>query len=283
MGCSREELRRIIQELRSLQAKQEVFTASLRSLSNSQEWAIRDLIRVGRSSDNDLILPEDEPGVSREHAQISRHAPTDDDSQPTYFLQDYSRFGTWVLIPETEEWQKIHQQEVFLASGTQLKFGSSKNPALEFSIDCLDQQLEIVQRFRNDLEKGKKVAKWLDERRSHLAKTIGQHALSARPLLKQTALPKKTEAFYFTIEQFLECLSHCLIWGESSILENPKIPKVFEDMVYVNAFNHLREILPKNLADDEVKQFSDDGVEQLNEYIDCLLENLPLCEKLQID
>ena len=66
-------------------------------------------------------------------------------------------------------------------------------------------------------------------------------------------------------------------------MENPKIPKVFEDMVYVNAFNHLREILPKNLADDEVKQFSDDGVEQLNEYIDCLLENLPLCEKLQID
>jgi hypothetical protein len=111
--------------------------ASLRSLHSDKTWQIRGgVIRVGRDNQqNDLVLEEDQGGVSREHAvifcrQFDRHGRT----ESTYFLEDFSRFGTWVLRSDsgTSDWQKVHRQEVRLPSGARLKFGSSQNEILEF-------------------------------------------------------------------------------------------------------------------------------------------------------
>jgi FHA domain len=76
------------------------------------------------------------PGVSGEHATIIyRESFPDANAEPAYFLRDSSRYGTLVL--GSNGWQKIHHQEVLLQSKTQLKFGSSQNPPLEFVVDGL--------------------------------------------------------------------------------------------------------------------------------------------------
>lgn len=108
--------------------------ASLRLASSPPKaWPIRDgVIRVGSQGDNDLVLPE--PGVSRYHAKIFYRDTTDQpDEQPAYILQDVSRYGTFIL--GANGWRRIHQQEVSLHSGVQLKFGNPKGQALEFLIE----------------------------------------------------------------------------------------------------------------------------------------------------
>jgi hypothetical protein len=109
--------------------------ASLRSLASpGRIWRIHGgRMRIGSQDGNDLVL-RGEPGVSRKHAEIFyRDAFLEGTAEPTYFLRDFSRFGTLVL--GTNGWHKIHHQEVPLTSKTQLKFGSSQSQALEFVID----------------------------------------------------------------------------------------------------------------------------------------------------
>lgn len=110
--------------------------AYLRSIdSENKVWPIRSgLLRVGRTDDNDLTLAD--RWVSKRHAEIfSRHLHphSGKPTEPTYYLRDFSRYGTLVL--GEEGWRKIHHQEVLLRSGIHLKFGSSHGQALEFRIE----------------------------------------------------------------------------------------------------------------------------------------------------
>ncbi|MBD2020398.1 CHAT domain-containing protein [Leptolyngbya sp. FACHB-36] len=109
--------------------------ASLRSLHEPKVWQIRSgMMRIGRDKvENDLVLQDDQGGISRRHAEIfCRHLQRSGKAETTYFIKDFSSYGTWLL--GTEGWQKIHRQEVPLVSGTQLKFGSFENEVLEFVI-----------------------------------------------------------------------------------------------------------------------------------------------------
>lgn len=91
------------------------------------------IVRVGRWEDNDIVISEQ--WVSQKHAEIfCRNCDTGEKTQPTYFLRDFSRYGTLILGPAG--WQRVHHQEVPLQSGTQIKFGSSQGQTLEFIIDC---------------------------------------------------------------------------------------------------------------------------------------------------
>ncbi|MDX2240531.1 MAG: CHAT domain-containing protein [Leptolyngbyaceae cyanobacterium bins.302] len=107
--------------------------ACLRSLTDGRVWQVRGgLMKIGRSPDNDLVLKEDEGGVSREHAMILCRDGQEGDEDICYFLEDFSRFGTWVRNPTG--WQKVHHKEVELKPRTQIKFGSQQNEAMEFVI-----------------------------------------------------------------------------------------------------------------------------------------------------
>ncbi len=76
-----------------------------------------------------------EQWVSQNHAEIiCRHDVTAQDPGPTYFLRDFSRYGT--LILRGDGWQRIYHQEVPLQSGSQLKFGSTHGQTLEFVIEA---------------------------------------------------------------------------------------------------------------------------------------------------
>ncbi len=93
------------------------------------------LMRVGRLPDNDLVISE--PWVSSKHAEIfSRRATSQQPAskiEPTYFLRDFSRYGTFYL--GTQGWQQIHRQEVPLKPGTRIRFGSAEGRLLEFVIE----------------------------------------------------------------------------------------------------------------------------------------------------
>jgi hypothetical protein len=107
--------------------------AYLRSLDHQHQiWQIRGgLMRVGRRLENDLVIQE--RWVSQHHAEIICREVTENDPKPSYFLRDFSRFGT--LIHLQSGWQKIHHQEIALQSGVQLKFGSTYGQTLEFIIE----------------------------------------------------------------------------------------------------------------------------------------------------
>ncbi len=97
-----------------------------------QIWPITaGIVRVGRGEDNDVVISEQ--WVSSKHAEIFCRNGNDDQSQPSFFLRDFSRYGT--LVSAQTGWQRVHHQEIALPSGTQLKFGSSQGQALEFLIE----------------------------------------------------------------------------------------------------------------------------------------------------
>jgi hypothetical protein len=111
--------------------------ACVRSLETQDRvWKIYGgFMRVGRHQENDLIIGEQ--WVSQRHAEIiCRETPSEPDSPFTYFLKDFSRFGTFVYgVHRTHECQKVHHQEIPLKSGVRLQFGSTSGQILEFIIE----------------------------------------------------------------------------------------------------------------------------------------------------
>lgn len=108
--------------------------AYLRSQNSKDKiWRIYGgLMRVGRLPENDLVL--EERWVGRRHAEIiCRETLSSASKQYTYFLRDYSRFGT--LVYSADKWHTVQHQEFPLHSGAQLKFGSPYGEVLEFVIE----------------------------------------------------------------------------------------------------------------------------------------------------
>jgi hypothetical protein len=102
------------------------------SLSPGEKtWLLRPgVTRIGRTKDNDIVIPE--LYISKRHAEIlCRHTLNETTSMITYYLQDFSTYGTtWYLSPNG--WQQILREEVALTSGMQLMFGSSQGDIWEF-------------------------------------------------------------------------------------------------------------------------------------------------------
>jgi FHA domain len=70
--------------------------------------------------------------ISQKHAEVIYRNSSADET-PRYFLRDFSRYGT--LVQTSQGWQKIHHQELPLATGMKLRFGSEQGQILEFFVD----------------------------------------------------------------------------------------------------------------------------------------------------
>lgn len=107
--------------------------------NGSKAWPIRGgLMRVGRRRENDLVI--EESWVSQRHAEIiCRDSLQSGELCPTYYLRDFSRYGT--LVWEHQAWQRIHHREIALKPGTRLKFGSSHGQELEFILEDPESSL----------------------------------------------------------------------------------------------------------------------------------------------
>ncbi len=82
---------------------------------------------VGRLPDNDLVMTE--AWVSKHHAEIFWRPPP---GAGEYYLRDLSRYGTYYF--DGRSWRHLHQQEVALALGTPLQFGSRQGEIMEFTL-----------------------------------------------------------------------------------------------------------------------------------------------------
>jgi hypothetical protein len=178
----------------------------------------------------------------------------------------------------TKSTQLLQEAIYSLAKKLQeLKDSQPESFAEAKSQQCLMHQMELLQQLQIELEQGQEVARWIDLQKSALAERLGQYALNAYPTIKEAASPKQIKAFYFSIKQFLERLSHCLIWGRTDSLKTTKTPVVLDDKVYETAFNYLRKTISE--SDDDLPE---EGIEQLNEYIDCLLRNFPQYQHISL-
>jgi len=112
--------------------------ALIRSLGETtQVWQVTGgLMRVGRRPENDIVIGE--KWVSQKHAEIICRDVGNGNGERTYWLRDFSRYGTWIY--ESNDWNKIHHQEHELKSGVKLKFGSSQGQMLEFVISVTADQ-----------------------------------------------------------------------------------------------------------------------------------------------
>ena len=130
-----------------------------------------------------------------------------------------------------------------------------------------ERKIDLVKKLEIELEIGKEAAFWLDRNRVQLAKSAGEYALNQYPKVKGNASLEEVNDFYFSIQQFLEQVSHCLSWGRPDILDSPEIPLVFNFRVYEIAFNHITEMLPSSL--------SKEIIEQIEDYLAYIIRRLP--------
>ena len=133
-------------------------------------------------------------------------------------------------------------------------------------IEFIKSQIEIVKRFEMNLEVGREASAWLDKNIAQLAKSAGKGALNRCPEIKSTASPEQIDDFYFSIEQFLEQVSHSLSWGRYNILDSPEIPLVFDSHAYEVAFNLIKKMLPSHLPEK--------NIDQIKDYINYLISRL---------
>ncbi|UBF28526.1 hypothetical protein K9N68_11985 [Kovacikia minuta CCNUW1] len=140
---------------------------------------------------------------------------------------------------------------------------------LEHRAACLEKQLQLVKKFETSLSFGKQGAAWLSSNISEFTKIIGKYAISQSIEIQETASEDEIEDFYFSVEQFLERISHCLTWGRYSMLDSFDIPLIFDAKIYETAFSFFREtIIPPHLLTEVRKQLED--------HVDYLIKRLPL-------
>lgn len=97
-------------------------TFTLKSCDHPErQWEFSSkLIRIGRRSENDVTV--EEPWVSKEHAEIIQR-------EEGFFIRDRSRFGTLIGLPD-QDWQTIHQEEIFLPTNSFIRLGSEQGETL---------------------------------------------------------------------------------------------------------------------------------------------------------
>jgi energy-coupling factor transporter ATP-binding protein EcfA2 len=153
---------------------------------------------------------------------------------------------------------------------------SQQNHLIETSTQIgMQEQLDALTQIQLELEQGREVADWLEQHIDSLTQMIGQEALNAYPKIRDAATAKQIRIFYLSITQFIERLIHCLKWGRNDILETPEMPVVLEKKLYEVAFEKLKTIQPEQLPKE--------GIKQLENYINYLLESLSTYQHLSLD
>jgi hypothetical protein len=209
-GLSAEDLRLILQELKSFQTQGN-------SVQHDSQGSDQDAFNFNNEP---LILVIDSEIVER----INAHLAAIEELQKVGQLPDIQRVSFRQLKEEICSLQKLDKQLNNLADmasqilqdaiksleGELRELAASSEDILydARSQICLQEQIDILIEFQRLLGEGKVVARWLERQRlQNLAEQLVQYALDNYPHIKETASPRRLEAFCFSIEQILERLS----------------------------------------------------------------------------
>ncbi|MEQ8975541.1 MAG: hypothetical protein RIE73_34810 [Coleofasciculus sp. C1-SOL-03] len=137
---------------------------------------------------------------------------------------------------------------------------------LEQKIRPLEEQLQVLRQFEQDLKTGKDAAKWLDKNRAALAKRAGNVALDEYKDLKIAFSSEQIDDFYWEIEKYLERISWCLTWGKYDLIEEPDL-QTLPAYAYQMSFIYIRD---QRIPDSMYSQ----AVTELKACISYLIERL---------
>ena len=127
--------------------------------------------------------------------------------------------------------------------------------------------IEILNQFKATLNTGKKPSQWLDKNRRRISQEIGRQALfHSEKDLNSSDLNIKN--FYYSLELFLELISHAIKWGRFNSLDFPEIRLCYPKEIYRIALNSIEDLFPVNFKEEERNQ--------INEYIQYLLTRPPI-------
>jgi chromosome segregation ATPase len=146
--------------------------------------------------------------------------------------------------------------------------------------NCIEEELNIAKRFRANIQEGKKSATWINTNLGEFTKSASKYALKWRLLntpinqIFRKYSEDDYEQFYLSIEQLLERISHCMIWGRSHILEVYDIPLIFDWRFHRRALNYVRRLAHQRLKSGS-SCLSEKSVDQIDDYINCLIKVLP--------
>nr|WP_263013075.1 hypothetical protein [Ancylothrix sp. D3o] len=111
---------------------------------------------------------------------------------------------------------------------------------LEQKIKPLEEQLQVLKQFEQDLKAGKEAAQWLDKNRVALAQRAGNAALDEYKELKTAFSTDQIDDFYWEIEKYLEQISWCLTWGKYDLIEEPKF-QTLPVYAYTMSFSYIKD------------------------------------------
>lgn len=140
---------------------------------------------------------------------------------------------------------------------------------LERKTACFEKQRELVRRFQTNLSFGKQGSAWLNSNIPEFTKIISKYAIDQFIEIQKTASEDEIDDFYFSIQQFLERIGHCLTWGRYSVLDSFDILLVFDPKIYESSFSFFKQtIIPSHLPTEVRKQLED--------HVNYLIRRLPL-------
>jgi len=144
----------------------------------------------------------------------------------------------------------------------------SQNQLLNEEIQQARRAVKEFERLKKSFVNYQKVANCLDDNRSHFAARAAEEALKIYSQVKDAASEQQIDNFKFSIEQFLEQITHCLKLEETTILDSPGIPLEFDKNIYVYeaAFQFMKEMIPSHLPTE--------GIKKCRRYVDYLISRL---------
>lgn len=103
------------------------------------------------------------------------------------------------------------------------------------------EESEILEQFQGILEAGGEAAEWLDLNRATLVKKASEHAFKSYPAERKSASPENIEDFEWELTKYLKRISHCLIWSNYNLIDEPDGLKTMPLYVYQSAFKYIKE------------------------------------------
>jgi Effector-associated domain 10 len=134
-------------------------------------------------------------------------------------------------------------------------------------IENLSNQREVLKKFIVALKDGSRASQWVSQSASQLKRTAIKRALNQFPEIRTAASIKDLNDFEFSIEQFLEQVTHALEWGDHSIFDNSEISLIFDSApLYIAVFQHVKTMMHGSSLPPE-------AIEQIAECLDDLLNS----------
>jgi TolA-binding protein len=127
---------------------------------------------------------------------------------------------------------------------------------LEQKIKPIEEQLQVLRQFEQNLKAGQDAAKWLDKNQAALAKRAGNVVLDEYKELKTAFSPDQIDDFYWEIEKYLERISWCLTWGKYDLIEEPDL-QTLPVYAYQMSFSYIRDQrIPSSMSSQAATELS---------------------------